>query len=197
VGVGGFDIGLGSPGLGLRFRGMQRGIGKNNGLRGGPCRSGGHSPGLSGANAESGSSSAGNGSAKKDEEDFNPAVLNDVAGWQRTLRLHKYTPNFKGISWKEMAVMGDQVLEAQGVAVLDARKKMLTFEAVVRRKIGIDDPTAPPGGLAPFLASTLGSSAGSGGGMLFGVKYDLCKQTEFPIIYLSFIRLFVSTRAFT
>jgi hypothetical protein len=138
---------------------LQRGIGMNNGLRGGPCRSGGHSPSLS-ANSKSGSSSAGNSSAKKD---FDPAVLNDVAGWLRTLRLHKYTPNFKGISWKEMAVMGDQVLEVQGVAALDARKKMLKTFEVVKRKMG--DPTARPGGLAPSSASTLGSSAGNGGGM--------------------------------
>jgi hypothetical protein len=45
-------------------------------------------------NGKSGSPSAGNGSAK-DEEDFNPVVLNDVAGWLRALRLPKYTPNFE------------------------------------------------------------------------------------------------------
>jgi hypothetical protein len=63
---------------------MQSGIGGNYGLRG-PSRSRGRSPGTSGT------SSVGNGSsAKKDEEDFDPVVLNDVAGWLRTLRLHKY-----------------------------------------------------------------------------------------------------------
>jgi hypothetical protein len=152
------------------FGGMQSGIGGNNGLRG-PSRSGGRSPGLS-ANGKSGSSCAGNGSSvKKDEEDFDPAVLHDVAGWLRTLRLHKYTPNFEGMSWKDMVVMDEQALEAQGVAALGARRKMLKTFEVVRRKMGIDDPTAPPpppppsGGPAPSSASTLGSSAGSGGGM--------------------------------
>jgi hypothetical protein len=152
------------------FGGMQSGIGGNNGLRG-PSRSGGRSLGLS-ANGKSGSSSAGNGSsAKKDEEDFDPAVLHDVAGWLRTLRLHKYTPNFEGMSWKDMVVMDEQALEAQGVAALGARRKMLKTFEVVRRKMGIDDPTAPPpppppsGGPAPSSASTLGSSTGGGGGM--------------------------------
>jgi hypothetical protein len=104
------------------------------------------------------------GTAKKDEDDFDPVVLNDVAGWLRTLRLHKYTPNFEGMSWKDMVVM-----DAQGVA--GARRKMLKTFEVVRRKMGIDDPTAPPPppppscGQAPSSASTLGSSAGSGGWM--------------------------------
>ncbi|KAH9012277.1 hypothetical protein EDB85DRAFT_1900469 [Lactarius pseudohatsudake] len=109
--------------------------------------------------------SAGNGGVKKDEEDFEPAVLNDVAGWLRTLRLHKYTPNFEGMTWKEMVVMDGQALEAQ--------KILKTFE-VVRKKMGIDDPTAPPppsppsssGGPAPGApGSILGASAGSGGGL--------------------------------
>ncbi|KAH9024803.1 hypothetical protein EDB85DRAFT_1818731, partial [Lactarius pseudohatsudake] len=70
--------------------------------------------------------------AKKDEEDFEPSVLNDVAGWLRTPRLHKYTPNFEGMTWEEiMVVMDEQALEAQGVAALGARRKMLrTFEVV-------------------------------------------------------------------
>jgi hypothetical protein len=149
------------------FGGLQSGMGGSRG----PSRSGGRSPGLS-ANGKSGSSSAGNGSsAKKDEEDFDPAVLNDVAGWLRTLRLHKYTPNFEGMSWKDMVVMDEQALEAQGVAALGARRKMLKTFEVVRRKMGIDDPTAlpppppPSGGPASSSGSTLGSSAGSGGGM--------------------------------
>ena len=94
---------------------------------------------------------------KKDEEDFDSSMLHDVAGWLRTLRLHKYTPNFEGMTWKEMVVMDEQALEAQGVAALGARRKMLKTFEVVRRKMGIDDPTAPPpsGGPVPGLASTL------------------------------------------
>ena len=170
--------GFGQPGLGVgaglgSFGGLQGGIG-GNGLRGGSGRSGGRSPGLGsgGAGGKNGGGAAGNGGAKKDEEDFDPAVLHDVAGWLRTLRLHKYTPNFEGLTWKEMVVMDEQALEAQGVAALGARRKMLKTFEVVRRKMGIDDPTAPPppgppsGGPVPMApGSTMGSSAGSGGGL--------------------------------
>jgi len=70
--------------------------------------------------------------------------------------------------------MDEQALEAEGVAALGARRKMLKTLEVMRRNMGIDDPTAPPppappsGGPAPSSASTLGSSTGtgtSGGGM--------------------------------
>ena len=86
----------------------------------------------------------------KDEEGFDSAVLHDVAGWLRTLRLHKYTPNFEGISCNDMVVMDEQTLEAQGVAAFGARRKMLkTFEVV--REMGIDDPTALPPPQPPSL----------------------------------------------
>ncbi|KAH9010367.1 hypothetical protein EDB83DRAFT_2581725 [Lactarius deliciosus] len=166
--------GFGQPGLGVgaglgTFGGMQGGM-SSNGLRGGSGRSGGRSPGLGGGGSASGrGGSAGNSGAKKDEEDFEPSVLNDVAGWLRTLRLHKYTPNFEGMTWKEMVVMDEQALEAQGVAALGARRKMLKTFEVVRKKMGIDDPSAPPppssGGSAPGAPGSSGGSAGSGGGL--------------------------------
>lgn len=87
------------------------------------------------------SDGAGNGNAKKDEDDSNPAVLNDVAGRLRTLRLHKDTSNFEVMMRKEMMIMDER---AQCVAALGARKKMVKTFEVVRRKMGIDDPTAPP-----------------------------------------------------
>ncbi|KAH9012276.1 hypothetical protein EDB85DRAFT_2281309 [Lactarius pseudohatsudake] len=112
------------------------------------------------------SEAAGSGGAKKDEEDFEPSVLNDVAGWLRTLRLHKYTPNFEGMTWKEMVVMDEQALEAQGVAALGARRQMLKTFEVVRKKMGIDDPSAPPPPSSgrPASGSISGGSAGSSGG---------------------------------
>ncbi|KAH8994152.1 hypothetical protein EDB86DRAFT_3234880 [Lactarius hatsudake] len=152
--------GFGQPGLGVgaglgTFGGMQGGM-SSNGLRGGSGRSGGRSPGLGGGGGSAsgrGGGSAGNGGAKKDEEDFEPSVLNDVAGWLRTLRLHKYTPNFEGMTWKEMVVMDEQALEAQGVTVLGARRKMLKTFEVVRKKMGIDDPSTPPPPPSSVLAS--------------------------------------------
>ncbi|KAH9010992.1 hypothetical protein EDB85DRAFT_2230962 [Lactarius pseudohatsudake] len=156
--------GFGQPGLGVgaglgTFGGMQGGM-SSNGLRAG-SRSGGRSPGLRGGSASGRGGSAGNGGAKKDEEDFEPSVLNDVAGWLRTLRLHKYTPNFEGMTWKVMVVMDEQALEAQGVAAQGARRKMLKTFEVVRKKMGIDDPSAPP----PPSGGSSGGSAGSGGGL--------------------------------
>ncbi|KAH8987229.1 hypothetical protein EDB86DRAFT_3245845 [Lactarius hatsudake] len=156
--------GFGQPGLGVGA-----GLGTFGGMQGGISR---RSPGLGGSGSGSGSGrggSAGSGGAKKDEEDFEPSVLNDVAGWLRTLRLHKYTPNFEGMTWKETVAMDEQALEAQGVAALGARRKMLKTFEVVRKKMGIDDPTAPPppssGGSAPGASGSSGGSAGSGGGL--------------------------------
>jgi hypothetical protein len=153
---GGFQPGL--AGLG-NFGGLPGGMG-GAGQRNGPGRSGGRSPG---AGSNKGSSGSG---TKKDEDDFDPAVLNDVAGWLRTLRLHKYTPNFEGMTWKDMVVMDEAALEAQGVAALGARRKMLKTFEVVRKKMGIDDPTAPPPPGIPTSASPVASLAtgiGSGG----------------------------------
>jgi hypothetical protein len=156
--------GFGQPGLGGglgSFGGLQGGMG-GAGQRNGPGRSGGRSPG---AGSNKGSSGSG---TKKDEEDFEPAVLNDVAGWLRTLRLHKYTPNFEGMTWKDMVLMDEAALEAQGVAALGARRKMLKTFEVVRKKMGIDDPTAPPppGIAAPTpLVSSLTTGMGMGSGV--------------------------------
>ena len=133
-------------------------------LRDGPRWSGGRSPALG---SEGGS--AGNGEVKKDEEDFDPAVLSDVATWLRTLRLHKYTPNFEGMTWKEMVVMDEQALEAKGVAALGARRKMLKTFEVVRRKMGIDDPTAPP----PPPPPPPGGSTGNSGAKKDEEDFDL------------------------
>jgi hypothetical protein len=155
--------GFGQPGLGTglgNFGGLQGGIG-GSGARNGPGRSGGRSPG---AGSNKGSSGGG---TKKDEDDFDPAVLNDVAGWLRTLRLHKYTPNFERMTWKDMVVMDEAALEAQGVAALGARRKMLKTFEIVRKKMGIDDPTAPPPPGTPAPAPPASSPAvglGTGGG---------------------------------
>ncbi|KAH9012280.1 hypothetical protein EDB85DRAFT_2159188 [Lactarius pseudohatsudake] len=123
----------------------------SNGLRGGSGRSGGRSPGLGGGSASGKRGSTGNGGAKKDEEDFEPS----------------YTPNFEGMTWKEMVVMDEQALEAQGVAALGARRKMLKTFEVVRKKMGIDDPSmpSPPSSGGPASGSISGDSAGSGGGL--------------------------------
>ncbi|KAG8696420.1 hypothetical protein FRC11_000737, partial [Ceratobasidium sp. 423] len=66
-----------------------------------------------------------NSAAKGGEDEVDPALLNDVPAWLRSLRLHKYTPNFEGMHWKDMVAMDEAALEAKGVAALGARRKML------------------------------------------------------------------------
>lgn len=93
-----------------------------------------------GSGMGSNKSQSGRGGDGKPEDDINPDLLNDIPAWLRSLRLHKYTPNFEGVTWREMVVMDEKTLEDRGVAALGARRKMLkTFEAV-RTKMGISLP---------------------------------------------------------
>ena len=85
---------------------------------------------------------------KKDEEDVDPKVLEDVPAWLRSLRLHKYTPNFEGMNWKDMVMMDEAALEAKGVAALGARRKMLKTFEIVRKKMAMPEPA----GSAPVAA---------------------------------------------
>ncbi|OSD02374.1 hypothetical protein PYCCODRAFT_1390003 [Trametes coccinea BRFM310] len=119
---------LGQPGLGA-FAGM--GLGNQGNMRG---------P-RSGMGNRSGSSKSPGQREKKDDEDVDPKLLEDVPGWLRSLRLHKYTPNFEGMNWRDMVVMDEAALEAKGVAALGARRKMLKTFEVVRKKMGIDSPS--------------------------------------------------------
>ncbi|CAI2178299.1 6059_t:CDS:2 [Funneliformis geosporum] len=64
-----------------------------------------------------------------DTVDFN--LLQDIPQWLRSLRLHKYTPVFEGMNYKEIIELDDTELEQKGVAALGARRKMLKeFEKV-------------------------------------------------------------------
>ncbi|KAF8258361.1 hypothetical protein EI94DRAFT_1774217 [Lactarius quietus] len=129
------QIGAAGGGFGLPCLGLGAGLGwfgeggvQSGGMRGGP----GRSRQCERQSGGGGSAGSGNSAKKTDEEDFDPAVLNYVAGWL-----------FEGMTWKEMVVMDEQALKAQGVSTLGARRKMLkTFEAS-RRKMSIDDLPAP------------------------------------------------------
>jgi hypothetical protein len=122
--------------LSLQQAAMQGNNSNNNRGRGG-----GRSPGLPKTGSSGGNNAGGSGSsAKKDEDDVDPALLNDIPAWLRSLRLHKYTPNFEKMKWQDMIILDDAGLEAKGVAALGARRKMMkTFEAV-RKKLGIETP---------------------------------------------------------
>lgn len=76
------------------------------------------------------------------EEDFDPEMLNDIPNWLRSLRLHKYTSCFDGLTWQELVVLDDVSLEAKGVAALGARRRLLrTFEHV-RKTMGMEEPNS-------------------------------------------------------
>ncbi|KAJ7166421.1 hypothetical protein C8R43DRAFT_194819 [Mycena crocata] len=81
---------------------------------------------------------SGAGGTPKGEEDVDPALLTDIPAWLRSLRLHKYTPNFEGMRWQDMVVMDEAALEGKGVAALGARRKMLKTFEIVRKKMGIE-----------------------------------------------------------
>ena len=153
IGPGGMlSAGLGSAGLG--------GMGGPN--RKGPQSARSASGGLRSA------SSVGSHQAPKGEEDVDPALLNDIPAWLRSLRLHKYTPNFEGAKWQDMVMMDEAALEAKGVAALGARRKMLKTFELVRKKMGIEGgPSTPvPNSAAPGgggATPTSAAPAGAGG----------------------------------
>lgn len=90
----------------------------------------------------------------KGEEDVDPTLLQDIPAWLRSLRLHKYTPNFEGYKWEDMVMMDEQDLEDKGVAALGARRKMLKTFETVRKKMGIEG--GPPGSAVPSSAGVKG-----------------------------------------
>ncbi|KAF9528506.1 hypothetical protein CPB83DRAFT_854283 [Crepidotus variabilis] len=76
-------------------------------------------------------------------EEFSPDMLKDIPGWLRSLRLHKYTQCFDGLTWQQMVVLDDAALETRGIAALGARRRLLrTFEHV-RKEMGIEEPEEP------------------------------------------------------
>ena len=65
------------------------------------------------------------GTSKPPEDPTDPALLQDIPNWLRSLRLHKYTDNLKGMKWTELVELDDKGLEDKGVNALGARRKML------------------------------------------------------------------------
>ncbi|KZV82186.1 hypothetical protein EXIGLDRAFT_730117, partial [Exidia glandulosa HHB12029] len=125
----GWNAALGRGGGGGNMRaGMGMGMGGGGGRKG---------PGSAAGGSARGGGGGGGGSEKKDEEDVDPQLLNDIPAWLRSLRLHKYTPNFEGMSWRDMVMLDEAALEAKGVAALGARRKMLKTFEIVRAKMGI------------------------------------------------------------
>ncbi|KAJ7904814.1 hypothetical protein B0H13DRAFT_2024702 [Mycena leptocephala] len=140
-------------GMGAGWLGMQQGQGPHSAgvgrmMMGRPPTSA-RTPKSAVSSSSRGGDSAGVGGTPKGEEDVDPALLNDIPGWLRSLRLHKYTPNFEGMRWQDMVIMDEAALEGKGVAALGARRKMLKTFELVRKKMGIEGgppmsvPTTP------------------------------------------------------
>lgn len=65
------------------------------------------------------------GSGANPDEPVDQILLSDVSAWLRSLRLHKYTPNFRDWNWKDMVMLDDAGLQDKGVLALGARRKLL------------------------------------------------------------------------
>lgn len=65
------------------------------------------------------------GSSKPPEDPTDPKLMEDIPGWLRSLRLHKYTDNLKDLKMEELIQLDDKALEARGVNALGARNKLL------------------------------------------------------------------------
>ncbi|KAJ7162991.1 hypothetical protein C8R46DRAFT_1164156 [Mycena filopes] len=138
MGVGGAG-GMGGNWLGGGMQGGQQSAGMNRMMmRGGPGSARTPKSANSMVSSRGGDSSAGVGGTPKGEEDVDPALLADIPAWLRSLRLHKYTPNFEGMRWQDMVIMDEAALEGKGVAALGARRKMLKTFEIVRAKMGIE-----------------------------------------------------------
>ncbi|GAA6016492.1 hypothetical protein JCM11491_002339 [Sporobolomyces phaffii] len=101
-----------------------------------------HRSGNSSAASQSQQLPSGSGSNPDEPLDF--ALLGDTPAWLRSLRLHKYTPNFDGFGWKDMVKMTDADLEKRGVSALGARRKLTKVFETVRAKTGMSDPPSAP-----------------------------------------------------
>ncbi|VEU22386.1 DEKNAAC103521 [Brettanomyces naardenensis] len=62
-------------------------------------------------------------------------LLENIPLWLKTLRLHKYTDNLKGLQWEKMVELDDQDLEDLGVSTVGARNKLLKSFAYVKENL--------------------------------------------------------------
>lgn len=87
-----------------------------------------------GEGSVSGMSSRSKSEKGKIPETIDLGALEDIPGWLKSLRLHKYTPIFQKMHWKKMVVMTDEQLEQIGVAALGARNKMIKVFELIRKE---------------------------------------------------------------
>lgn len=70
------------------------------------------------------------GTSKPPEDPTDPALLEDIPAWLRSLRLHKYTDNLKDLKWTDLIELDDNGLEERGVNALGARRKMIKVSII-------------------------------------------------------------------
>ncbi|KAJ7497061.1 hypothetical protein FB451DRAFT_1209923 [Mycena latifolia] len=134
------------PGSALRSSGLKSGGAKSSGLKS--------------------ASSLGSATTPREDE-IDPELLKDVPAWLRSLRLHKYTSSFEGMTWEEMVVLDEPTLEAKGIAALGARRRLLKTFDNVKKKMGMEAPdtpvpasaTVPPASALPSVTHTINGSS--------------------------------------
>ncbi|THV06712.1 hypothetical protein K435DRAFT_452198 [Dendrothele bispora CBS 962.96] len=121
-------------------------------LRNGPKSAG---PKSAGAKSSGLNSATSTGGTPKTEDDVDPELLKDIPAWLKSLRLHKYTACFEGMTWQEIVVMDEPALEAKGVAALGARRRLTRTFEVVKKKMGM--ATSPVADVPPASADPIGA----------------------------------------
>jgi len=125
----------------LPTRGGWRGpkAGKSSGLKSSAAPKTGKSAASA---APSSASTEGLNSAGQPKEpkvhDVDPELLKDVPAWLKSLRLHKYAPLFEGMGWQDMIFLDEAALEAKGVNVLGARRRLVKVFEGVRKHQGME-----------------------------------------------------------
>lgn len=78
------------------------------------------------------------------EDPLDPALLNDIPAWLRSLRLHKYTDNLADVKGgvPGLAMLTESDLEARGVSAVGARRKLLKCFETVRAGINGGSPSS-------------------------------------------------------
>jgi len=128
-------------------------------LRTGGLKTSGLRSGLRSAGPKSATPLASAGATPKDSDDIDPELLKDIPAWLKSLRLHKYTQCFDGLTWEDMVNLDDATLEAKGVVALGARRRLLKTFDLVKRRMGMEvstpADTTPASAVLPTINTNL------------------------------------------
>lgn len=116
--------------------------------------------GLRSAGPKSATPLASAGATPKDSDDIDPELLKDIPAWLKSLRLHKYTHCFDGMTWEDMVALDEPTLEAKGVVALGARRRLIKTFDLVKRRMGMEvstpaEATTPASAVLPSINTNL------------------------------------------